>query len=89
MTFDEQWELEGQRVLLERLRTERPLWARRRRLRHMALASLAFAVVAGVAIFNLQPSTPKGYDVVCCNRTAFPDAHWAEVAGNILARQAI
>lgn len=89
MTFDKQWELEEQRTLLERLRKERPLWARRRRQRHTALATMALAVVVGVAIFNLQPSSPKGYDVVCCNRTAFPEAHWVEVAGNILTRQTI
>ena len=84
MTFDSIWEQEEQQGLQQRLRQDYPAWLRRRRQRRTALATITVLAVAGFSIFNFQPSTSKDYDYVCCNRSTFPDNHWAEVAGNIL-----
>ena len=84
MTFDSIWEQEEQQGLQQRLRQDYPAWLRRRRQRRTALVGIAVLAVAGLSIFNFQFSTPKDYDYICCNRSTFPDNHWAEVAGNIL-----
>ena len=84
MTLDEIWEQEELQGLERRLLGEYPAWKRRRRTRRALVASVSALLVAGISIFNFQFSTPKDYDYVCCNRSTFPDNHWAEVAGNIL-----
>ena len=84
MTFDSIWEQEERQGLQQRLRQDYPSWLRRRRTRRALVASVSALLVAGFSIFNFQFSTPKDYDYVCCNRSTFPDNHWAEVAGNIL-----
>ena len=84
MQFEEFWEQEERRGLQQRLRQEYPVWQRRRRLRRTVLATVAVLAVVGISIFHFQFSTPKGYDFVACNRSGIADAHWADVAGNIL-----
>jgi len=84
MTFDSIWEQEERQGLQQRLRLDYPAWLRRRRQRCTALVGIAVLVFAGISIFNFQFSTSKDYDYVACNRSTFPDNHWAEVAGNIL-----
>lgn len=84
MTFDSIWEQEEQQGLQQRLRQDYPTWLRRRRQRRTALASIAVLAVAGFSFFNFQSSTSKDYDYVACNRSGIADAHWADVAANIL-----
>lgn len=84
MTFDSIWEQEEQQGLQQRLRQDYPAWLRRRRQRRTALASIAVLAVAGFSFFNFQSSTSKDYDYVACNRSGIADAHWADVAANIL-----
>lgn len=84
MTFEELWEQEERQGLQQRLLQDYPAWQRRRHTRRTALASIAVLVVTGFSIFNFQFSTPKDYDAVCCNRSGIADAHWADVASNIL-----
>ena len=82
--FDHLWEQEERRALMERLQRDYPVWKRRRRTTLTAMASVVVLVVVGFSIFNFQVSIPKGYDSVACNRGGIADAHWADVAGNIL-----
>ena len=84
MTFDELWEQEERQGLQQRLQSDYPAWQRRRRQRITLACTFAVLVVAGISIFNFQFSISKDYDSVSCNRSTFPDNHWAEVAGNIL-----
>ena len=84
MTFDSIWEQEERRGLQQRLQQDYPAWLRRRKQRRTALASIAVLVVAGFSIFNIQFSTSKDYDYVCCNRSGIAEGHWAKVASNIL-----
>jgi len=51
-TFDNLWEREEQRALLQRLRRECPRWQRARRVRRTALAWLAVLPVAGITLFS-------------------------------------
>lgn len=89
MTFDELWNQEEQQGLLSRLKKDYPAWQRHRRVRHTVLASVAvLAVTVGIALHSTL-STLQSYDAVCCNRTTFPESHWAEVAANILTTQMI
>jgi len=87
--FEELWEQEEKAGFQQRLWEEFQKWQRRRRIRRTALASLVVIVVAGISIFNFQFSIPEGYDYVCCNRTTFPESHWADVASNILTTPTI
>ncbi len=89
MTFEDFWEQEERNGLLHRMRDDYPVWQRRRRIRRTALASLVVIVVTGISIFNFQFSIPEGYDYVCCNRSGIPEAHWADVASNILTTPTI
>lgn len=83
ITFEKLWEQEEQKAVLERLQREYPVWMRHRKQRRTVLA----AVVVVVAVLSPLPfllSPSKCYDHVACNRSGIADAHWAEVAGNIL-----
>ena len=84
MTFENIWEQEERQGLQQRLQSDYPVWQRRRKQRVTLVCTIAVLVVAGITIFNYQFSTSKGYDFVACNRSGIADAHWAEVAGNIL-----
>ena len=84
MTFDNLWEQEERQAVQQRLQREYPVWQRRRRVRQTTLTSVAVLVVAGISIFNFQSSIPQGYDYVACNRSGIADAHWANVASDIL-----
>ena len=86
MTFDNLWEQKERQALLGRLHREYPAWQRKRKVRRTVLASVAVLAVVGFSIFNFQLSTPKGYDSVACNRSTFPDDHWANVASHVLVR---
>ena len=83
MTFDEQWEREERQGLQQRLRQDYPVWQQRRKQRRtiMAAAVVAVAVISSLT-FHLFPA--RNYDYVACNRNGIADAHWAEVASNIL-----
>ena len=89
MTFDNIWEQEERLAVQQRLQREYPAWQRRRRVRRTAIATVAVLIVAGISNFNFQFSIPKAYDSVACNRSTFPDSHWAEEAGRILTIQTI
>lgn len=89
MTFDELWIQEEHEGLVSRMRGEYLTWKRHRRVRRSALASAAALVVAGVLVVNSFFSNPRNYDSVSCNRTTFPDSHWADVAANILTTPTI
>ena len=83
ITFEELWEQEERQGLQQRLQQDYPVWQRRRRTRRTAICStLVLVVVLSPLTFLL--STPEGYDAVCCNRSGIADAHWADVASNIL-----
>ena len=82
--FEELWAQEERQGLQRRLLQDYPVWQQRRRQRRTIMASVAILAVVGISIFNFQFSTPKGYDYVACNRNGIADAHWAEVASNIL-----
>ena len=82
--FEELWEQEERQGLQQRLQQDYPAWQQRRKQRRTIMASVAILAVVGISIFNFQFSTPKGYDYVACNRNGIADAHWAEVASNIL-----
>ncbi len=83
MTFDKLWEQEEQQGMLQRLRQDYPAWQRRRRARRTVICStLVLLVVLSPFTFHLSPH--EGYDAVCCNRSGIADAHWADVASNIL-----
>ena len=84
MTFDELWEREERQGLQQRLQQDYPVWQRRRKQRVTLVCTVAVLAVVGISIFNYQFSTSKGYDFVACNRNSIADAHWVEVAGNIL-----
>jgi len=87
-SFDEIWEREERQGLQRRLRNEYPAWRSRRRTGMAVAASVAILAVAGVSIFNLQPASHP-YDGIACNRSGIADAHWADVAANILTIQTI
>ncbi len=89
MTFDSIWEQEERQSLQQRLRLDYPAWLLRRRQRRTALVGIAVLVVAGISIFNFQSSTSKDYDYVACNRSGIADAHWADVAANILTTETL
>lgn len=82
--FEELWEREERQGLQRRLQQDYPVWLQRRKQRRTIMASVTILAVVGISIFNFQFSTPKGYDYVACNRSGIADAHWAEVANNIL-----
>lgn len=84
ITFDELWEQEERHGLQRRLRQDYPVWTRRRNRHRTVAAAMAVLVVAGIFISHFQFAIPKGYDYIACNRSGIADAHWAEVAGNIL-----
>ncbi len=90
MTFEELWEHEERQGLQQRLQQDYPAWQRRRRLRRGVLASVTVVAVVAVILpftFHLSPLT--SYDYVCCNRSGIADAHWADVASNILTTPTI
>lgn len=87
MTFEDFWEQEERNGLLHRMRDDYPVWQRRRRIRRTALASVAVVVVVFAFLFPF--STSHSYDYVCCNRSGIPEAHWADVASNILTTPTI
>ena len=84
MTFDSIWEQEERQGLQQRLQSDYPVWQRRRKQRVTLACTVAVLAVAGITVFNLPFTTPKGCDDVCCNRSGIPDDHWADVAANIL-----
>ncbi len=84
ITFEELWEHEERQGLQQRLRQDYPSWLRRRRTALATIVSVAVvSVAAGITLSTLH-SPLSTYDAVACNRSTFPDNHWAEVAGNIL-----
>lgn len=90
MTFESIWEQEERQGLQRRLRQDYPAWLRRRRQkRRTALAGIAVLLVAGISIFNFQPSISKDYDSVACNRNGIAEGHWAKVASNILTTETL
>lgn len=89
MTFEEFWEQEEQKALLERLQEDYPAWQRRRRLRRAAVASLAVVAVVIISTFTFHLSPSYNYSTVCCNRSGIPSAHWNAVAANILTKATI
>lgn len=84
MTFDDLWEQEERKGLQRRLQREYPVWQRQHKRRRTA-AAVAVAVLAVLSplTFSLQQQRP--YDAVSCNRSGIDDAHWADVASNILS----
>lgn len=90
MRFDDLWEQEELHALTRRLQREYPAALRRHRRLRATVASVAVAAVALMAFFTVQSTlshATRGYDMVCCNRTTFPDSHWVEVAANMLTAE--
>lgn len=56
-------------------------WRRRRK---WAATGVAMCLVAVVAFLPLQMQHPGGYDKIYCNRPEIPDAHWVDVAAEML-----
>ena len=80
ITFDELWEQQERAGLQQRMMQDYPEWMRRRRIRRASLATVTVLAVAMVSLFNYQG---------LCNRTTFPDSHWADVAATILTKEII
>ena len=73
------------RALAAEHNADLPKWcARRRRIRHTTLASMAVVAVMGISFLTVHLSIPKGYDAVVCNRSGIADTHWVNVASTIL-----
>jgi len=90
MRFDDLWEREELKGLTWRMQREYPAAQQRRRQRWSAMTAVAVTAVALVAFFTVQTSpsrAPRGYDMVCCNRTTFPDSHWVDLAANMLTAE--
>ncbi len=89
ITFDELWEQQERAGLQQRMMQDYPEWMHRRRIRRASLATVTVLAVAMVSLFNYQFSIQRPYDAVLCNRTTFPDSHWADVAATILTKEII
>ena len=87
ITFDNIWEAEERQALVMRLSHEYTAWRRGRRRRRAIMATAV--VLAGMTLPLLFLTKNQPYDDVCCNRSTFPDSHWADVATNILTIETI